>query len=513
VEKRILFAGVAVTAILLFLAILFALALPGRRVANQGVGPGHGQASAAAGTGQMRGAGAVGNDNDTAERGNGALPHADERDRQGSALGGQDSATTSSQANTDQDGEASAPLRPAEDQQPINPAPAGERADNSAPPVEPRDDQNEATDVPSFQTLTPPPAPANRVPINKYLSARSAKRKKDVLAAGGGDGETEAAVKDALEWLKRNQQKDGSWSLRGPYGDGASATSENLIAATSMAMLAFLAAGNTPAQGEFKTVVRRGISALVKSQDKPGAFGHLAGIGHTQCYGQAQATIVVCELYGMTQSPSFRRVAQHAVDFTVQAQSPQGGWRYTPCSDSDTSVTGWYVMALQSAMMAELKVPTGTLEGIARYLDAATVNDGSRYGYMAGNAAASPSMTAEGLLCRQYLGWHRNDQRLLDGIAYLQANPMTASSWNVYYWYYATQVLHNMGGAAWSHWNDTMKPLLLDHQEKEGTEQGSWSPKRDVYGRPGGRLYVTCLCTWMLETYYRYLPIYSRHVY
>ena len=25
----------------------------------------------------------------------------------------------------------------------------------------------------------------------------------------------------------------------------------------------------------------------------------------------------------------------------------------------------------------------------------------------------------------------------------------------------------------------------------------------------GGRLYVTALCTWMLEVYYRHLPIYG----
>ena len=70
---------------------------------------------------------------------------------------------------------------------------------------------------------------------------------------------------------------------------------------------------------------------------------------------------------------------------------------------------GWQVMALRSAQMAHLDVPAATLQRAMRYLDAAQIDStGAHYGYMPG-AGGSIAMTAEGLLCRQYLGWRYDE--------------------------------------------------------------------------------------------------------
>ena len=121
-------------------------------------------------------------------------------------------------------------------------------------------------------------------------------------------------------------------------------------------------------------------------------------------------------------------------------------------------------------------------------------------------------MTAEALLCRQYLGWAQDDQRLLNGVAVLDANPIRYDSipHNVYYWYYATQVMHHMEGESWERWNRVMRQVVPEHQVREGKEVGSWNPSSDRWGGYGGRLYTTCLSIYMLEVYYRHLPIYSR---
>src|SRR5690606_8803551 len=123
-------------------------------------------------------------------------------------------------------------------------------------------------------------------------------------------------------------------------------------------------------------------------------------------------------------------------------------WRYDPGTGSDLSVTGWFAMALQSARMAGLEVPSSAFDRLSKYLDSVQKEYGSQYSYRP-NEGAKLSMTAEGLLCRQYLGWERDDQRLLDGTGLLVKNLPDWEDQNVYYWYYATQVCHHMGGELW----------------------------------------------------------------
>ncbi len=352
-------------------------------------------------------------------------------------------------------------------------------------------------------------APASEVEtptVGVALSGRKDGMKKALLGKYGGTNSTEEAVQRGLEWLARFQHHDGSWSLMGPYSDPG--TVENKTAATAMALLAFQGAGNTHKKGEFQKNVERGWKALLKMQNAEGDF-YVGEVPNQHLYSHGQATIAVCELYGMSRDPAFREPAQRAVDFAVKAQSPEGGWRYYPGRDSDTSVTGWYVMGLQSALMAGLKVPEETLQRIHSFLDTVQREDGARYIYQP-NQKVSPTMTAEALLCRQYLGWSRDDPRLVSGVEYVLEN---AIDWdedqNVYYWYYAAQLTHHMEGEYWDRWNQVMRDVIPKNQDLSRRELGSWSPVEDRWGGLGGRLYTTCMCIYMLEVYYRHLPIYS----
>ena len=350
--------------------------------------------------------------------------------------------------------------------------------------------------------------------IGSPLDGREEGAKKALMAAYGGTASTEAAVREGLLWLKRNQKEDGSWSLTGPYSNGG--YSENRVAATAMALLAFQGAGHTHQKaGEFKGVVDKGWKALLAMENADGEFQGESAYNH-KTYAQAQATIAICEIYGMTKDKAFRDPAQKAVNYAINSQSPQGGWRYSPKEDSDTSVTGWYVMALQSAQMAGLDVPSPVFDKITAFLDSVSHENQSKYGYMTGQDYRL-SMTAEGLLCRQYLGWKHDDERLRSGVNYLLANPIdytsSESHQNVYYWYYATQTMHHMDGADWNKWNQVMRQEVPSHQIKSGAEKGSWTPANDPHGAgAGGRLYTTCLSIYMLEVYYRHLPIYKYRI-
>ncbi|TWT79355.1 hypothetical protein CA13_07550 [Planctomycetes bacterium CA13] len=338
------------------------------------------------------------------------------------------------------------------------------------------------------------------------FGGRSGAMKKALLREFGGTEETEKAVELGLQWLKRQQNYDGSWSLVGPYSSGA--PFENKTAATAMALLAFMGAGNTHQSGIYRVHVQKAAAWLVAQQDRSGFMAHKT---HNQqkMYAQAQATIALCELYAMTKDDWLHPHAQAACDFAVQSQSPQGGWRYQPRFDSDTSVTGWFVMGLKSGQAAGLRVERYVFDNVEKYLDSVGSDYNSQYAYKLGEVA-SPSMTAEGILCRQYLGWHRNQPGMAQGLGSLATNhPLNTRAPDVYYWYYATQAMHHYGGPLWTQWNETMRVGIPATQIQRGNEKGSWSPLRDAWGSHGGRLYTTCMSLYCLEVYYRHMPLYS----
>ena len=338
-------------------------------------------------------------------------------------------------------------------------------------------------------------------------------KKKALLGKFFGSDLTQAAVARGLEWLARNQRPDGSWSLAGPYADGAPKYNDCEAAATAMALLAFQGDGNTHVEGKYKKNVANGWRWLLKQQDEAGCFFQNGGFNY-RFYTQGQCTIAICELYGMSKDTKFRPPAQLAVNYLLRSQSPEGGWRYSPNTDNDVSVTGWIVMALQSAKMAGFGVPNENLRKVENFLDSVALQGGSRYPYQK-DGEARRSMTAEALLMRQYLGWKHNDRRLVDGVHWITSPENLIDFKNnrdAYYWYYATQVAHHMEGDAWQRWNKVMRQALPEQQVLRGKEAGSWDPTKpteDQWGRYAGRLYVTCLSIFDLEVYYRHLPIYS----
>lgn len=330
----------------------------------------------------------------------------------------------------------------------------------------------------------------------------------------GGSGTTEAAVIKGLEWLARNQHRDGSWSLSGPFSGGAPEFNECKASATAMALLALQGNGNTHREGKFKKNVANGWQWLLKQQDSFGSFFQSGQRNH-RFYSHGQCSIAICELYGMSEDKKFQYPAQQAINYCLRSQGRDGGWRYDPQEfPSDVSVTGWIVMALQSARMAGLDVPKENLDRVSKYLDSVAQHGGARYPYQRGDEVRL-SMTAEALLMREYLGWKRNDPRLVAGVEWITSPEYLINfdnNRNAYFWYYAAQTAHHFGGKPWERWNAKMRQILPEQQVSRGKEAGSWDPNKpseDQWGRYAGRLYVTCLSICMLEVYYRHMPIYS----
>jgi hypothetical protein len=343
------------------------------------------------------------------------------------------------------------------------------------------------------------------------------------LAGQGGSEKSESAVSLGLAWLSRQQQGDGHWDLHQGYPDpGQVRTSTG---ATALCLLAFLGAGHTHRDGPHKQKIGKAIDWLLGVQKKVGTLkGDFYDVDRegdpASFYAHGQATIALCEAYALTRDERLLQPILEALAFIYEAQHPlTGGWKYRRHSEGDLSVFGWQIMALQSARMAGLDVPAAVLEKAAGFLDLVQEQDGSRYRYeMHATKSATPAMTAEGLFCRQYLGWPRNHPAMRAGVKYL-LEPENLPNWNsprrsIYHWYYAAQVLHNLQGPEWEEWNAAMREELIKSQVKGGGKAGgSWSPFQppgaiDENSDKGGRLYVTCLALLTLEVYYRHLPLY-----
>ena len=341
-----------------------------------------------------------------------------------------------------------------------------------------------------------------------------------LLAKSGGSLETQQAVDRALDWIARHQNPDGSWSLdyvhrcRGPGCTGPG-NLDAPAAATGLALLPFLARGHThQSQGPYRKVVFDGLTWLTIHQKPTGDLSVTEG--QTQMYSHAIATIAVCEAYGMTHDLRLQLPALAALRFIEIGQNREtGGWRYTyRDSGSDTSVFGWQLTALEIGRKAGFDPGRPTLDLAKKWL--AGVSHGDSKGLFSYQPLRQPSltMTAVGMLGTQYLGAHGDDPRLADATRYLMAGLPDLSHRDSYYWYYATQAMHNMPGQAWDKWNEAMRSVLLQTQSHgPACAAGSWDPVkpvRDPWAAYGGRLMMTGLATLTLEVYYRYAPLYER---
>jgi len=380
-------------------------------------------------------------------------------------------------------------------------------------------------DLPPIGSITPqiappadrPPSPGGVGPARVGDAARALRPggwegrtpagRAGLLGPGGGTPASEAAVERGLRWLAAQQHAEGHWTFyhpekptRAPYQNPGTETSTT--AATAMVLLPFLGAGYTHAGGQYEQVVGRGLYYL----NRTAVFGPQgADLREGTMYAQGLAALALCEAYTMTRDPTLRDTAQKAIDFIVYAQDKKGGgWRYTPGEPGDTTVTGWQLMALTSAQKAGLSVPSPTLVLAERFLDSVAVEYGAQYGYM--EPRPRRSTTAIGLLCRMYSGWPRERSELVRGVDHLAG--WGPSPTDLYYDYYATQVLRHWEGPQWEKWNATMRDHLVRTQSAEGLESGSWHFP-DPNGDKGGRLYSTAMAVMILEVYYRYLPLYQ----
>jgi hypothetical protein len=368
--------------------------------------------------------------------------------------------------------------------------------------------------------------------------------RKNLVARGGGGGETEDAVLAGLKWLSRHQNPDGSWSVQGyksncgkvsKYSGGCAPNpghDDFDAGVTGLSLLAFLGAGYSHLSKDthdgicFGDVVRKGLQWLMSHQDPEGCIG--ARTAQKYMYNHTICALAMSEAFGLTGSNLFKDQAQKGVDFCIAGQNPGKAWRYSyKCGDNDSSVTGWAAMVLKSAEISGLTFPRTGYDGARAWFDEVTEENYYRVGYthkgtgkvfvpgLNENFNHHEALTAIGVMSRIFMDKNKSDPRLSGGCQLLVKDlpKWDGNDIDFYYWYYASLALFQYDGPSgtyWKQWNDKMKDALVKNQNSSRSDckYGSWEPI-DRWAGEGGRVYGTAINVLTLEVYYRYANVFG----
>ncbi len=351
-----------------------------------------------------------------------------------------------------------------------------------------------------------------------------------IALQNGGDESSEQAVNAALDYLARVQQRDGSWSaISGGAGRETMTLGEHRggtggkadTAMTGLALLAFLGAGHTHLEGNYRANVTAGLEYLIASQMHSGDLAGQRQIGNTpdvryaRMYSHGMALLALAECYAVTADDRLHKAVERGCQYTLSAQNPtSGGWRYDvrqTDDKGDLSQFGWQALAIQSCRRAGVSVPVDVITKMHGFLDrvAAGTHGGLAVYRPVRGQVPTAAMTAEALASKYLLGKPTTAAARQEATAMLLNNLPGRSEENFYYFYYATIAMFQQQGQGWQQWNAAMKPHLVTSQITRGANAGSWDPNC-IWGGYGGRIYSTAMACMCLEVYYRYLPMYEQ---
>jgi hypothetical protein len=342
----------------------------------------------------------------------------------------------------------------------------------------------------------------------------------------------ESRVAPGLAWLARHQGLDGGWSCAGfsarcvgtPCSGGGASVSD--ATATGLALLALLEAGYThltratfldPVVKErrsFGAAVKRGLEWL-SGKVKEGQLAQ-------DPLGLAIAAYALEEAYGLTNAAVYKGPAQEAVDQLLAARTPGRVWRGARSGKDDPFVTAWAVLALKSAEISDLAVPSATFDEVRAWLDLVTDTAGTLCGDPAFVSVGRPHPTtaALGILLRIWIDRDADDPRRTPAALLLDADrprwDTSAAEVDAYHWYFAGEALYFIQGTlGWDHWKQWKEDAIAvlranERSEADGCVGGSWDPEADRWGPAAGRVCVTALNTLSLQGCYRYVTVYGR---
>jgi hypothetical protein len=343
----------------------------------------------------------------------------------------------------------------------------------------------------------------------------------------------DTSVARALNWLAAQQQHDGSFPTN-EYGQPG---------VTALCILAFVAHGHMPGQSPHGVRIEGAADYVLRCQKQNGLISHLGpegpqlsrrvphAVGETACYNHAISSLMLSELYGMSEGPKSDRmqkaIAKAIAATLVMQRWPKddaddaGGWRYLDDAnyiDSDLSVTGWQLMFLRSARNAGFDVPAKPIDDAVAYVRRCYDRQYRVFSYSVNRGESrSRAMAGAGILALAHAGFHDSIEAEQSGRWVLENDfdnynhfDGVNRSWQNDRYHYSIfmccQAMYQLGGRHWEEFFPSAAKTLLANQQPDG----SWPVER--YNRDGqfGNAYTTALVVLSLGAANQFLPIFQR---
>lgn len=343
-----------------------------------------------------------------------------------------------------------------------------------------------------------------------------------------------ATIKKGLDFLVKQQFKDGHW---GANGD------QYPVTMTALGGLALLMEGSTIKEGKYSKQIRRAADWLMersmRGANRDGLIGnpdHPSETGRYM-YGHGFATLFLACVYGdeddRDRREKLKDILTRAVKYIGAAQSTQGGWFYTSKVDGhdqdEGSVTITQVQALRAARNAGIPVPKAIIKKAHDYLKNSTTPKGGvvyslgRGGMRAPVGGERPALTAAAIACLFNAGEYK-DELCKKWFKYCQtAIPINGFGGirighDEYTQFYYSQAVYILGDDGWeklfpgSQKSDRVtwtayRAALFDNLVKTQNGDGSWPSGG---GFSVGTVYSTAVYSIIMQLDKGTLPIFSR---
>lgn len=320
--------------------------------------------------------------------------------------------------------------------------------------------------------------------------------------AADKDPQVTAAVRRALDFLAREQRRQGYWEANG---------GQYRVAMTALAGNALACEGSTTMRGKYAENIRSAVDYLLEMADpQSGLIGYPKDYHYM--YGHGFSMLFLSQVYGeeedLERRMRLRDVLTKAVEFCGSAQTEAGGWGYVSAKDGNgfdegsTCIT--QVQGLRACRNVGIPVPKEIIDRAVDYIKKCTTAEGGVQ-YSIRGGGARPAITAAAVACLFNSGEYESEYvKKLLGFCEKHVWPGSSRTryfghWHYTHYYYA-QVMYRLGGQKWDRYFSDISKQIIPKQ----SHSGAWKEGHI------GHVYTTSINATILQLNNGYLPIYQR---